>query len=463
MYAFLAIFLFSRILPVHDFGLYVFAVAVGEFCDYTTSAWFRVGFLRVYHRGTIDSDENRPDVTAVYKITLRCLAIAIVMCWISAVALVREDWLVFGAVTTLYVIANATMQASLNTLRGEGRAGAYALIESLRPLSNLSLGLLATKFIHPTFGVAALAVFGSNALIGVTALTTIWWHRAGRKGRNRVPEIIDYAWPLLLTCALTAAMNAADRYQLQWWLGPQAVALYAAALAIGRQPIDILLNALNLGSFTELMKSYDMAGAEAGARLLSRQITMMIGLALPAATGLTLLGPDILRLLFDHRYWTGTAELIPFVSLLALFSGIKTYGYDQGFYMANRVKEQVYSMLPSVIVGVGVSAVLIRFYGLAGAAYGGCIGFGASLLLTVILVRRALPGRLPWVEVAKIVIASLLMAIVVELARIYGLHDKLGLAACVIAGIVAYGTSILALDVLGMRQRLRLDLARRWS
>ena len=131
--------------------------------------------------------------------------------------------------------------------------------------------------------------------------------------------------------------------------------------------------------------------------------------------------------------------------------------------MMRMMRTQIISMLPSVVIGVSVSAVLIYYFGLTGAAYGGCVGYGTSLVLAVILVRRALPGRLPWVEVGKIVVSVLLMAIVVELARIYGLHDKFGLAACVIAGIVTYGTAILALDVLGMRQRLRLDLARRWS
>ncbi len=463
MYAFLAVFLFSRVLSVHDFGFYVLAIAVGEFCDFTTSGWFRVGFLRLYHSGTIESDADRLDLTNVYSVTLRCIAVAIALCWTSAFLLVPEAWLTFGIATSLYVIANGTVQASLGTLRGEGKAFSYAAIESLRPLSNLTLGLAATKFIHPTFAVAAFTVFGSNALIGISTLTTIWLRRRGRTGRNRVPEIVSYAWPLLLSCFLTATMNAADRYQLQWWLGPHAVALYAAAYAIGRQPLDILFYSFNLGSFTELMKAYDMKGPKAASELLGRQITLLLGITLPAAVGISLLAPDILHVLFDRRYWQDTPKLIPIIALMALFAGLRSYGYDQGYYMLRKMRTQVISMLPSVFLGVSVSAVLIYYFGLTGAAYGGAVGFGSSLVLSVILVRRSLPGRLPWFEVGKIVIALLLMAIAVELIRVYGAHDKIALAESVIAGIVTYGSAVLALDVLGMRQRLRLDLAKRWS
>jgi O-antigen/teichoic acid export membrane protein len=463
MYAFLAVFLFSRILSVHDFGLYVLAIAVGEFCDLTASGWFRVGFLRLYHGGTIASDADRLDLTQVYLVTLRCIAVAIAMVWVSAVILVQGAWLTFGLATSLYVIANGTVQATLGTLRGEGKAIAYATLESLRPLSNLTLGLLATKLIHPTFAVAAFSVFGSNATIGVIALTAVWLQRRHLPSRDRVGEIVSYAWPLVLSGCLAATMNAADRYQLQWLLGPHAVALYAAAYAIGRQPLDILFFSFNLGSFTELMKVYDMKGPTAASQLLGRQITLLLGIALPAAVGLSLLGSDILHALFDKRYWQDTAGLIPVIALLALFGGLRSYGYDQAYYMLRKMKTQVLVMLPAVFVGVVVSAILIRYFGLSGAAYGGAVGYGSSLAVSIVLVRRWLPGRLPWYEIGKIVVALLLMAIVVELTSRYGAHDKLALAESIIAGIVTYGSVVLALDVLGMRQRLQLDLAKRWS
>lgn len=440
---------------------YVLAIAVGEFCDTASSAWFRVGFLRFYHPGTFAQDGERFDVTPVYVSSLRCLGVAIALCWVSAFALVPSDPFAFGLATSIYVIANGTVQISLSTLRGEGRARTFAAVEALRPLANLALGLLALKLFHPSFAVAAFSVFGSNALIGVAALAMLWIGRARSGGRNWLPEIVAYAWPLVLSAVIAAAMNTADRYQLQWWLGSRAVALYVAAYSIGRQPIDILFNALNLGAFTELMKTYDMKGQEAASRLLGRQIALMLALALPAAVGLSLLAPDILHIFFDRRYWEGTAQIIPVACLMALFAGIKNYGYDQGFHMTRQMRKQVYSMAPSVVIGVGLTALLISRFGLAGAAYGTCVGFGCSLLLSVVLVRQSLPGRLPWHDVGKIVVCVLAMAAVVELSRYYGPHNKVALAATILAGMVVYGTALLASNALGIRSRLFGSLAAR--
>ncbi len=463
LYAFLAIFLFSRVLSVHDFGLYVLAIAVGEFCDYTTSSWFRVGFLRLYHAGTIQSDADRLNLTEVYVVTLRCIGVAIVMCWLSALWLVPQAWLIFGIVTSLYVIANGTVQATLNTLRGEDKALPYATIESLRPLISLAIGLAATRLFFSTFAVAAFGVFGANAFIGAVALGITWLRRMARGGRNRAREIIGYAWPLLLSSFLVAVMTAADRYQLQWWLGPHAVALYSASYAVGRQPLDILFFALNLGSFTELMKAYDMKGPAAASQLLGRQITLILAIVLPAAVGISLLAPDIMHALFDQRYWNETERLVPVIALMALFAGLRAHGYDQGFYMVHNMRGQVISMLPSVFVGVVVSALLIYVFGLEGAAYGSAIGFFLSLVLAIILVRRSLPVRPLWNEIGKIVFCVMLMATVVELLHFYGAGDKFALASTILIGILTYGVAAFSLNVLGSRHRFREGLIKKWS
>jgi O-antigen/teichoic acid export membrane protein len=460
LYAFLAIFLFSRLLSVHDFGLYVLAIAVGEFCDFTSLAWFRVGFLRLYHLGGGAADADRLDLPTVYAFTLKCTSVAIMLCWITAFLLVRGEPLTFAIATTLYVVANGTVQASLNTLRGEGRAKTYAAIESLRPLTNLSLGFAAVKLIHANFAVAAYTVFGSNALVGVVALSLLWFRRRHLPGKDSVPEIVRDSWPLLLSCFLIAVMNATDRYQLQWWLGTQAVALYAAAYAIGRQPIDLLFNALNLGAFTELMKCYDLHGPEAASRLLGRQITLIFGIAFPAVVGISLLGADILHVLFDRRYWQETPQLIPIIGLMALFAGLRSYGYDQGFYMVRKTGVQVFAVLPSVIAGTVVSAILIKFMGIPGAAYGSCIGYGASLLLGRMLVRRYLPGHLPWRDIAKILLATGAMAAAVELSRSDGVMNGIVLVRHFLAGATVYGAVVVALDVLGVRERLTAIIGR---
>ena len=134
MYTFLAIFIFSRMLSVPDFGLYVLAIAVGEFCDFAAGAWFRVGFLRRYHPGTMQSEETRLDLDPLYKMYLRCTAASVALCWISAFLLVGQERSTFAIVCSLYVIGNGTVQASLNTLRGESRGLLYLSIEAVRPL-----------------------------------------------------------------------------------------------------------------------------------------------------------------------------------------------------------------------------------------------------------------------------------------------------------------------------------------
>ncbi len=465
MYTFVALFVFSRLLSVHDFGLYVLVITVGEFCDFTATAWLKTGFLRFYHGGIIKPEEGPKSLTPLFQFFTKGSMAGVALAWPISWVLVRQDWLVFGAMTSLYVLGNGAAQVSLNTLRGEGRPLPFMLIEMTRPLCTLAAGIAAIKLFQPSFLAAGFAAFSCHALIGIFAFARIWWkRRLGEPYPLSVRQLFEYAWPMMFSLVLVAAMNASDRYQLQWWLGPQAVAIYAIAYSIGRQPIDILGNALNMGGFTSLMESYDLAGPAAASKLMGRQVALMLSLTLPAVVGLSLLAPHIIHTLFDHRYWDKTPALVAPIATLALFAGLKSYGFDQGFYMVRRTGLLAIALLPSAIIGIGASAILINLFGLVGAAYGMMLGYAVSLVVSAVLVRRLLPGSLAWREIAKIVVASAIMGLAVRYAPLERLPEAVGLAAGVALGGVIYAASFLGADVLGLRtalaDRVRLRTAR---
>ncbi len=464
-YAFIAMFIFSRLLQVSDFGLYILAIAVGEFCDAICANWFKVSILRFYHGRQSTDQFGLTSLSPVFLTSLACSLVAVLMVWPIAYILVRDQWPIFASVTSLYVVGNGTIQTSLNALRGEGRAWTFFLIEFFRPLSTLAVGAATAKLLYPTFGVAVLAMFGSYALIGAGTLAILWWHRAsGEIVRSRLDEMIAYALPLIISFMVGASMSVADRYQVQWFLGLDAVAIYAAAYMIGRQPIDMLFTTLNLGAFTRLMKGYEVDGLDAAAQNLGQHIARMIGLTLPAVVGLSLLAPQILHTLFDARYWQATPQLIPVIASMAFIAGIKSHGFDQGFHMTRKSRLLVICELPSVVVAIGAGAILIRTIGLIGAAYGTFLGYLLGLTLSGIFVRRLMPVRLPWDEIGKIVASVLIMAVAVRSATWCCDQTTLLLVLTIVLGSAVYGAAVIALNILGARDEMlaMIRTARLW-
>jgi O-antigen/teichoic acid export membrane protein len=455
---YLTAYIFSRLLSVHDFGLYVLAIAIGKFCDYSTGVWFRNGFLRVYHPGNIATPGAKPRISSMYLVSLGCSAVGILMTWPICYFLGHAQWISLGYVTTIYIIGDGALQATLYTLRGETRPRSYAVVESLRPLLSMGAGILAVKFAGPTFLSAGFGLLGCNMLVSIIAFTVICGTRAKKKNiaeKDYVVETFQYAWPLIIGCFLVASMNVIDRYQLQWWLGPSAVALYAAAYSIGRQPIDILLNGMNLSAFTQFMKTYDIAGPEAASELLRRQILLILGVVFPIGAGLSVLAPDILHVLYDARYWNNTPMLVPTLALIGLMAGLKNFVFDQGFYMVRKLNALVLSFLPAFIVGTGCSILFIKMFGLPGAAYGELAGFLISLLFAAHLMKRFLPVQLPWASVGKLFVSALTMTLVMSLMESQMPASILSFTIKVIVGLGTYMLALLFFDMFGMRQHLQ--------
>jgi O-antigen/teichoic acid export membrane protein len=428
--------LFSRILSLRDFGLYGLVIAIGKFCDYSSAHWFRVGFLRMYHPGCAQSIQEQTDLGSTYRATLYCCAAAVLLSLPIIFVLVREDRAGFALVVFLNLVGTATRQAVLNTLRGESRAIIYAVIEVVKPTLNIAAGLLLARTIAATFLPVSIGVFGSSALIGVSLFAATWIQRRKRRGLDCVGDIVKFAWPLVFSGLLTAALAPLSRYQLQWSIGPSAVALYAAAYAITRQPLDLIFTGLNLSMFTDLMKRSDAEGTENAAKLLRSQITTLLLAILPVAGLIFAFSQDIVRILFDARYWPGVPALVPIMLVSAILFGMKNYAFDQGFYAARKTSWQVLTFVPMVLVQVLGTGALVPVYGLSGAVYGECLAGLVGIVCSATLVRRVFRIYFPWRNVLFGLAPVLGMVVMVRLAGDSGFHASLGARA--LMGLLVY-------------------------
>ena len=73
-------------------------------------------------------------------------------------------------------------------------------------------------------------------------------------------------------------------------------------------------------------------------------------------------------------------------------------------------------------------------------------------------VRTYLPGTLPWVQIGKIVTATIVMALTILLFRHYAASGKVQLIFTIFVCGVVYAAGIMTLDVLGLRRRLIADV-----
>src|SRR3954453_23052374 len=69
--------------------------------------------------------------------------------------------------------------------------------------------------------------------------------------------------PLSVMALMGFGLNSAERVFLKVYYDAGAVAVFAAAYALARQPIDMVANAINMGAFPEVVSRFDEHGPSA--------------------------------------------------------------------------------------------------------------------------------------------------------------------------------------------------------
>ena len=450
----LAVLVLTRLLSVPDFGLYALAMVTGDFCDMLMGVWFRNGFLRYYHGGRLSAASGGLDLGPILTWYALCTLSAAAFAWPIGYVLVRDDWPTFCCACSLYVVGTCTARFAMSVLRGEGKSSAYALL-SFRGIATLPVAVGAAYIFGATFRVCAYALFGAQAIVGVASCIAIWLaRRSGESTRSWTPGIVRYAWPLLVSSCLYAVANSADRALIQLYLGTQAIAVYAAAYSIARQPLDMICNSLNIVTFSEIVKAHDTARSDRAKALIGRQIAVAAGASIPAFVGLSLLASPIARLLLDHRYWSSVPALVPPIALGALAYNMRNVAIDQVYYLRERTKLQMLTFLPGVLILPISAMLLIPIMGVSGAAYSVALGNLAGLAISSLIADRVVPLRPKAADIRAMASATLAMFVVVSIISQFGGSAGWTVPAAVGAGALVYTGSALLLNFLDLRPLL---------
>lgn len=431
---FAALLLFSRWLTPVEFGLFALCIAVGEFIDSTAVNWLRVGILRFYHGGLLEQ-HGRPSLTPGLSATLVGLAGALPLAWLASVLVSGNEHPLAPLAVTVYLVNNWAVSMIVVICRGEGRFREQAIFEAVRAPASLLVGAYVLTQVSATHLAAALAMFGTSSLLAVPWLARLWVARhEGAHTALPLGDIIAYGLPLVPCFAAAALITYADRYVVQLTLGPSAVAIYSAAYAIGRQPLEVLSNSVNVMAFSRLMEAYDRGGDREAAQVLRVTAALLSMLLLPAAAGVISLRHELSAVLFDERYQSLAPGLIPPAVFIALANGYRAFVFDQVFHMKKAPIRVLNGILPGAIAAIVASVVAGSQAWLQGAAYGAMAGAILAAVVNFRLSRQLLSFELPWADLGRIAASAAVMAITISAIK----------AACTLAVgyLIALGMAV---------------------
>src|SRR5690606_3457388 len=126
-------------------------------------------------------------------------------------------------------------------------------------------------FVFPgSFLTVSLATSAGVLLAGLVAGAMAWRRVVVGPARFTWVEFIMLGLPLIAMAVVGFGLTNFERIVLKVYYDAGSVAIFAAAYALARQPIDMLGNAINMGAFPEAVGRFDTDGPEAAGRFLSQ-------------------------------------------------------------------------------------------------------------------------------------------------------------------------------------------------
>lgn len=438
--SFATIAVFTRLLNIEEYGAYAIIIAIVSFLDVFGFMWLRHTLMR-----HITDKETATD-TAYFNNAFMLYMIIAVVC----AALGRFYQPMFGLVGFLaatealsnLVILMTRIRLSLKT---------FVALNLLKPFIALTLG---AYLIQAGFGVdgalwALLAACALISLIGIATSRDFKNMSTSTHSPSQIRAILAFGLPLIAALSIQSAIQVTDRALINILIGEGATGLYAAAQDIPNKILIMVASAIHMAAYPLAVKALDHVGPDAARTQLRTNITALWAILCPAACALAVLSVPLTTLFLGESFRLFAAQTMPLFVAIALLNCITQYYIILAFNLAKRTALMTFPFLLALTLNAGIGIALIPSLGAMGAIWGSAAAYGFLFVIAIILGRKIFPLPFPFIDLAKITLAALMMS-----AALIALNSSC-LVLSVPTGLIIYAAALWLLNPASLKERLK--------
>jgi O-antigen/teichoic acid export membrane protein len=441
---------FTRLFAPAEFGTYVLGLGFGTIASTFMTTWLRLPIMREQARG--DGTDIRGVI--VPGLLMSCLSAPVTYLGAMAIGLASRPALAAAGLA----VAIGFFDTGQELLRARLRAFTVMKAVIVRALLVSVLGIAVSMMSQS--GVFLMVSSALAYLLAAWAFSREVW--GGAIVRFDGPRLFDMAKagiPLTVSLTLLALSSVIDRFIIAHLIGPAAAGQYSAGVDLVRQSLIIPAVSASAAFMPLAVQINANQGHEAARAHLEECLEFLLAIMLPACIGFAVVSSHIANVILGPDFRSMAVEVMPIVSVAVIFQ-IMSYQYLHiSFLLSERNTFYLLNTGSALAVNLVVSYVLIQRFGAGGAAWGRLVaevfGFFSALLLT----RWAFPMPVPYLRLTRVLIATIVMAIVVRsLELALHLDDKDALAVLMPAGIASYLLMCWLLNIAKGRHRFNRGL-----
>ena len=454
--AIISISVYTRYLSTEEYALYSLVMTSVWLASAFLVDWLRVGLVRFWNMkeysekiliGTISSILN---IIMLASLIIFSLSLYVANSYFQIpIALIIAGFILFF----MQSLFNLNMKIKNSLLK----AKEYALINSFRAIISITIGIILVILGFGPISII-IALLLAYAILLFFTTKDIWKYYTSRVlDRPLAISLFSYGLPVAMATTLQVISNTADRFLLVAMDSLSAAGIYSVASNLMGSSLNILLSSLSVAAYPIVLKALEEGNKEKLDQKLRQYASVFIGFALPAVAGLIIISPNLLYLLIGKEFLAGSLLIFPWLAIAELFFTIQVFYFAMAFQIKKNTMPLIWIMLCITVINIILNIILIPEYSILGVAIATTISALVGVILTYIYGKRSYKLPIPFLEIAKIIIATLIM-----IYGISGLSGEKGwgwLFMQVATGAAIYLSIVLMLNISNIRNDVKEFLA----
>lgn len=440
----------TRFLSPEEYGRFSLIFVIMTIAHYAFLTWAEAAANRFYANAKKNNNLNNHFSTLISAYLLNCILFFVFACLF--LILYKTDKISQIALAAAFAgsIVKSLLKISLETRRMNLEAMRFASIETF----NILAGFIFTILFVVVFGFkqdgAFLAIFVSAALALIFELPSLL--KAAKDGKPNKETFAEYAkfgTPLAFGLILTIILNYGDRFVIGALLGDAQVGIYSAGYQIAARILDIVFVWAASASFPLLVSAYEGNNNQDFKQAAINSFTLRFGIGAPAALGIALVSAPLCEILIGPQMRDEAARIAPFIALGSLILGMSDY-FSDAFILTKKIIYRTILMIIPTVFNIGLNIILLPKIGLNGAIFATICANIIGLVAIAFFGRKYLKLPIPYIEIGKIIIACLIMALFVSLIPKFG-----GFIELIIKGVIGaliYAFMAISLNIANTKQ-----------
>ena len=340
---------------------------------------------------------------------------------------------------SLMILTQALSQIGLTFFRTFRRMKWYSALTVAKTAAQVGL-MACFLFLGWELKEVIIAVLISDILCLAVAFSVVLRQIGFKFPRfTKLKSYLKYGLPLVPTSAMFWIIHSSDRYIIGYFMEAKDVGVYAAVYSLANI-IYLLLGPLQVVLLPTVSKSYDDGEISKTRTYLKYSLKYLMMLAIPSAFGLSILASPLLRILTTAEFIPGSV-VIPFIAFGILFYGLYQVCMHI-LYLVEKIPWILLLLSISAVLNIGLNLLLIPRMGILGASMASLIAYAVLGIITTVISLRYFKFDLSFPFIAKSVLASVVMALIIWLLNPLGITKVI---ISIFLGAVIYSAIIFAL------------------